>query len=485
MKTKLKILLVASEVAPFSKTGGLADVCGSLPLALNKLDCDVRIVTPKYKMVDEKKHPLINIDKDVTVRIGDAHQTAAVLSTKIKGVVPVYFIANHHYYDRQGLYGSPTDFSDNLERFAFFCRATLELIKSMDFRPDVIHLHDWQTALIPIYLKTIYLDDPFFKGIGTIFTVHNLGYQGIFGKKGLSLIGLSDDLFATDKLEFWGEINLLKGGLIYSDILTTVSKGYSKEIQTTEYGCGLDGILKERTKSLYGIINGLDYEEWNPATDMEIAMAYDANTISRKAKNKKSLQSENNLIVNDDIPVIGMVTRLADQKGLDILSNIIEKIMGMDIQFILLGTGDERYHDLFRKLGQNFPNNASIHLTFDPKMAKLIYAGSDMFLMPSLYEPCGLGQLISLRYGTVPIVRNTGGLADTIIDFDSDPLKGNGFVFKEYSSEELLTTINRAIAQYIDKNQWRKLQINGMKSDFSWEHSAKEYIQLYEKCMKG
>lgn len=482
MKTKLKVLLVSSEVEPFAKTGGLADVAGSLPLALNKLGIEVRVALPKHKMVNEKKYPLINIDKNVQVAIGETIQKGAILSTKIKGVVPVYLIENHHYFDRDGLYGTSSgDYHDNLERFTFFCRAVLELIKNIGFMPDVIHTHDWQTALIPVYLKTLYQDDPFYKGIATLQTIHNLGYQGIFNKKELSLTGLSEEAFSPDKLEFWGEINLLKGGLVYADLLNTVSKGYSEEIQTPEYGCGLDGLLKERKKSLYGIVNGLDYEEWNPATDMDITMAYDANTLERKAKNKKSLQIESHLTSDPDCPVIGMVGRLADQKGLDILAEIIEEMMSLDLQLVVLGSGDERYHDLFKKIGHSFPDKAAIKIGFDAKMAKLIYAGSDMFLMPSRYEPCGLGQLISLRYGTIPIVRSTGGLTDTIVDFQTDPIKGNGFVFKKYDSAELIAVIKRALNQYQDKAQWKRLQINGMNADFSWDNSAREYLQLYEK----
>jgi starch synthase len=486
MKPKLKILMVSSEVVPFAKTGGLADVVGSLPLALSKFDCEVRIVLPKYKMVNESGFSLLNIDKEVSFKVGDTVQTAKILSTKVAGIVTVYFLEHDEYYNRDGLYGSTEegDYKDNLSRFLFFCRGTLELLKKIEYKPQIIHCHDWQTGLIPVYLKTLYQNDAFFEGVKTLFTIHNLAYQGVFPKEEFYLTGLDDDIFTPDKLEFWGKINLMKGGLIYADILSTVSNGYAQEILTPEYGCGLEGVLKERKNKLYGVINGLDYKEWDPTMDKELTMAYDINTIERKVKNKKALQQENNLPVDNDIPLIGMVTRLAEQKGLDILDEIIDKLMKLNIQFVLLGTGEERYHIRMEQLNEKFPDKASIHLTFDTELAKKIYAGADMFLMPSKYEPCGLGQLISLRYGTVPIVRATGGLKDTIINFDPERKIGNGFVFEEYNSQALLSTIKRAVDVFCnDKETWKRLILNGMSADFSWEHSAKEYIKLYETAL--
>jgi len=485
MKPKLKVLMVASEVVPFAKTGGLADVVGSLSLALSKLDCEVRIVLPKYKMVNESGVKLLNIDKKVNFKVGDTMQKAKILSTKVAGVVTVYFLEHSEYYDRDGLYGTTEegykDYKDNLARFSFFCGATLELLKEIDYKPQIIHCHDWQTGLIPIYLKTLYRDVPFFEGIKTLFTIHNLAYQGIFPKEELYLTGLDEDIFTPDKLEFWDKINIMKGALVYADILNTVSKEYAKEILTSEYGCGLENVLKQKKDKLYGVINGLDYEEWNPTMDKEITMAYDINTIERKGKNKKALQQENNLPVDNEIPLIGMITRLAPQKGLDILDEIIDELMELNIQFVLLGTGEMKYHTKMEQIKKKFPTKAGIHLTFDPYLAKRIYAGADMFLMPSQYEPCGLGQLISLRYGTVPIVRATGGLKDTIINFDPERKIGNGFVFNEYNSQALLSTIKQAVEVFCnDKESWKRLMLNGMSADFSWNHSAKEYIKLYE-----
>jgi len=485
MKPKLKVLMVASEVVPFAKTGGLADVVGSLPLALSKLDCEVRIVLPKYKMVDAGEFNLLNIDKEVSFEVGETIQKAKIFSTKIAGVVSVYFIEHSEYYGRDGLYGTAEgDYQDNLARFSFFSRGTLELLKKIEYKPQVIHCHDWQTGLIPVYLKTLYQDDPFFEGVKTIFTVHNLAYQGVFPKEEFYITGLDEELFTPDKLEFWDKINIMKGGLIYADMLTTVSNGYREEILTPEYGCGLEGVLKERKDRLFGIINGLDYKEWDTSMDKEITMAYDVNTIERKVKNKKTLQQENKLPVETNIPVIGMITRLAAQKGLDILEEILNELMELEIQFVLLGTGEIKYHLKMEQIKEKFPAKASIHLTFDPQLSKRIYAGADIFLMPSKYEPCGLGQLISLRYGTIPIVRATGGLKDTIVDFDPVRKIGNGFVFNDYSPEALLATIKRAVDVFChDKESWKRLILNGMSADFSWEHSAKEYVKLYEKVL--
>lgn len=486
MKPKLKVLMVSPEVVPFAKTGGLADVVGSLPLALSKLGCEVRIVLPKYKIVDECEVNLLDTDKEVNFKVGNTMQKARILSTKVAGVVTVYFLEHDEYYARDGLYGTTEggDYKDNLARFSFFCGGILELLKKIEYKPQIIHCHDWQTGLIPVYLKTLYQNDTFLEGIKTLFTIHNLAHQGVFPKVEFPLTGLDEEIFTPDKLEFWDKINFMKGALIYADILSTVSKGYVQEIVTTEYGCGLEGVLKERKDKLYGIINGLDYKEWDPSMDKGITMAYDVNTIERKVKNKKALQQENNLPVDSNIPLIGMITRLAAQKGLDILDEIIDELMELNIQLVLLGTGESKYHIRMEQIKEKFPTKASIHLTFDPELAKRIYAGADMFLMPSKYEPCGLGQLISLRYGTIPIVRATGGLKDTITNFDPKRRIGNGFVFNEYDSQSLLSTIKQAIDVFCnDKESWKRLMLNGMSADFSWEHSAKEYIKLYEEAL--
>ncbi|MEK6647018.1 MAG: glycogen synthase GlgA [Candidatus Firestonebacteria bacterium] len=487
MKGKLNILLVSSEVVPFSKTGGLADVAGALPKALFSLGlADVRVITPKYKTVDEDKFGLKEIGK-ISVPISDKIETGKVkFSVFPKVGVPVYFIENDKYYMRDELYRTKNgDYPDNAERFIFFSRGVLEAMKLIDWVPDVIHCNDWQTGLIPAYLKTIYKDDKFYKKTATVFTIHNLAYQGLYSKEMYSLTGLPEELFSPSGIEFWGSMNLMKSGLVYSDVISTVSETYAQEIQTTdEFGRGLEGVLRDKKNDLYGIVNGIDYEEWSPETDEYIAINYDLVNIRKKKRNKDALLSINELPVLKDFPLIGLISRLDDQKGFDILSEVMDELMDMDIQFVLLGTGDKKYHELFEGLESKYPEKLSVNLVFNNKIAHQIYAGSDIFLMPSKFEPCGLGQLISFRYGTVPVVRATGGLADTVEDFDLKSGKGTGFVFKEYSSGALLATLKRAIDIYHNRKAWAKLVISAMTADFSWENSAKKYIDLYEKALE-
>lgn len=453
----LKVLMASSEVVPFSKTGGLADVVGSLPLALHKLGVDIRVVTPRYKSVKIYGN-----------------------EGRLNNDVPVYFIEHEGYFMRDNLYGEMgVDYPDNLDRFAFYSRRTLEILKDIDIKPDIIHCNDWQTALIPVYLKTIFKDDRFYKDIKTAFTVHNIGYQGIFSKEEFPKAGLPWELFSINGLEYYDKVNLLKGGLIFSDVITTVSPTYAKEIQTREFGFGLDGVLAQRKDALYGIINGVDYQEWNPSKDAQLKHHFSATKIDGKYKEKKALQKEAGLKEDTQIPLIGMISRLADQKGLDLIAKIIEPLLNLDVQFVLLGTGEEKYHILFERIKKKFSKKTSVNLRFDAMLAKLIYAGSDMFLMPSRYEPCGLGQLIALRYGTIPIVRKTGGLADTIVDYEPKTNRGCGFVFERYDANELLNAIKRALVFYKDKDIWRKLVLRAMRCDYSWEASAKKYIELY------
>ena len=455
----LKIVFLSSEVNPFAKTGGLADVAASLPVALEKLGQQVIVIMPKYRGM-----------KGRSARLGKN--------------VNVYFIENDKYYDREGLYGDKAgDYKDNIERFTFYCNGALALLKEIGFSPDIIHCNDWQTALVPIYLKTKLGGDPFFKGTKTVFTIHNLAYQGLFPKEEFSKTGLDESLFSMKGLEFYGKISLMKGGIIYSDKLTTVSSAYSREIQTEEYGCGLEGVLRERKKDLTGILNGLDYDLWDPSRDEKIVRAFDPENIEGKDENKRALRSEMGLEDNPKAPLIGIISRLADQKGFDILAEAIDEICGMDLQIILLGAGDIHYHTLFEKIKGRHPANTSINLKFDALLAQKIYASSDMFLMPSRYEPCGLGQLISFKYGTIPIVRKTGGLADTVIDYNEDEERGNGFVFEEYSSGKLLDAIKRALGLYHDKALWLVLAKRVMALDFSWERSAAAYLNLYRKAV--
>lgn len=476
MTKKLNILLAAAEVTPFAKTGGLADVAGSLPKALFQMGHDVRIVMPKYKQITVGDYLL-----DYPVEINHHLETGIVRETKLKGKdyeIPVYLIDNYKYFHRDGIYC----LGDDAERYNFFCKAVLGMLPRIDFRPDVIHCNDWQCGLIPLSLATKNDEDPFYRQIATVFTIHNLQYQGTFPKQILRVVGLGDEFFTPDRLEFYGEVNFMKAGIIYADIINTVSEKYALEIQTPDFGERLDGLLRQRAHDLYGIVNGLDYEEYNPATDPRIYTNYSIDTIDLKYKNKTGLQKEMGLTPGN-APLIGIITRLVDQKGLDLISAVFDQIMSLGVQFVLLGSGEDYYQKLFLELKLRYPQQASINLGFNVELAQKIYAGADMFLMPSRFEPCGLGQLIALRYGTIPIVRAVGGLADTIQDYNEDQAKGNGFSFKPYKETVLLETIKRAQHLYEQPDKWRRLMVTAMKSDYSWGKSAQEYVQLYEKAI--
>lgn len=458
-KKSLKVLFVTSEISPFSKTGGLADVAGSLPIALSKLGVDVRVATPRYKSISVTDN-----------------------RAELDGKVPVYFIDKPEYFLRNNLYGDLTgDYADNLDRFVYFSNRTLELLKETGFKADIIHCNDWQTALIPVYLKDKFAKDPFYGKMRTVFTIHNIAYQGIFSKDEFYKTGLSWDYFTMHKLEFYDMLNLLKAGIVYSDIITTVSPTYAREITTPELGYGLEGALTERKDFLFGIINGIDYNHWNPSRDKELINHFSEARMKGKHENKLSLQKECGLEEREGVFLIAMISRLADQKGMDLIANIIRPLLKLDLQFVLLGTGDERYHLLFKDIGKKHKRRVSVNLKFDPMLAKRIYAGSDVFLMPSRYEPCGLGQIISLRYGTIPIVRKTGGLADTITEYNPELCRGNGFLFERYNAEELFGAVSRAFKIYGRKELWKKLVINAMRCDFSWKASAKRYLDLYKK----
>ncbi|MFH1459947.1 MAG: glycogen synthase GlgA [Candidatus Omnitrophota bacterium] len=469
----MKLLFCSSEVVPFAKTGGLADVAGTLPMALAVLGIKVQIIMPYYRKikVDIKKFNLVERGKNIYYK-------------ELGKNLDIFFIGHKEYFDRDGLYqDNGVDYPDNLDRFSYYCQAVLQLIKKTKFKPDIIHCNDWQTGLIPVYLKTLLKKDPFYKKIKTVFTIHNLGYQGLFWREEMEKTGLPKELFSVGGLEFYGKINLLKAGLIFSDKITTVSSTYAQEIQTAEFGCGLEGVLKTRKKDIQGILNGINYEEWNPCKNKSLVRNYGVDDIEGKYENKIDLQKLGGLKTDKEIPLIGIITRLADQKGLDILANVIDEIVQMPVQFILLGTGDSRYHVLFDNISKKY-KNTSIHLTFDAVLAYKIYAGSDIFLMPSFYEPCGLGQLISLNFGTIPLVRKTGGLADTINDFNPFTNQGNGFVFSRYESGALLECLKRALCVYNNKSVWGDLIKRAMECKFSWDESAKEYQSLYKKLVK-
>jgi starch synthase len=480
MTKKLKILFVSPEVVPFAKTGGLADVAGTLPGALAALGHDVRTILPFYQVVKKGGYVCKELVSPLPAPLPWDAGTAKIFALQKPNNVPIYFLENDHYFDREYLYGSPQgDYPDNAERFIFFCRVVLEFLKTIDFRPDVIHCHDWQTALIPVYLKTIFRGDPFFGHTLSFYTIHNLAYQGIFLPETFSLTGLPPELFSLQGLEYWDKINLMKGGIIFSDIISTVSSKYSQEIRTPEYGYGLEGVLQDRSEDLYGIINGVDYDEWHPARDRFIIANYDRKKTSRKEKCRKDLIALSGMKINKKMPLLAMISRLADQKGFDLLAQAMDQIMDLELGFVLLGTGEEKYHDLFQEIGKRFPDRASIRLEFNNALAHKIEAGADFFLMPSRYEPCGLNQIYSMKYGTIPIVRATGGLDDTVEDFDPVTGCGTGFKFTEYAVEPMVNKIREAISIYKDKKLWRKIMDNAMAQDFSWENSAKRYQELY------
>ena len=459
---RLKVLVVSSEVAPFAKTGGLADVCGSLPLALESLGVDVRVIMPRYASV--------KCDGDYTV-----------IGKNIK----VYFVTNDYYFKRQELYGDKFgDYKDNLDRFAFFSKEALERCRQEGFKPDVIHCNDWQSALVPVYLNTLYKYDPLFAETKTLFTIHNLAYQGLFSKEEFYKIGLDWALFNINYFEFYDKMNLMKAGIAYSDAISTVSPTYAKEILTKEFGCGLEGVLATRKRSLYGILNGIDTEAWDPKTDKKIYKNYSAKKIVDKYANKELFQKEMGLKADSSVPLIGMVARLVDQKGADLIADIIDGLLNLKVQFALLATGENRYHILFEKIAKKYSHNTSINLKFDAVLAQKIYAASDLFLIPSKYEPCGLGQMISFRYGAIPVVRQTGGLKDTVEEYDVKTGRGNGFTFTEYESKAFFAAIKKALSVYNNNESWTALARRVMNLDYSWKSSAKEYVKLYNGIEK-
>lgn len=476
----MRITFAASECVPFSKTGGLADVVGALPKALSALGHEVSVLLPRYKQTKlTQSHPVI---PSITIPFDDRYRFCSVLDGGTHSGVRFYFIEYPAFFDREALYGtSAGDYPDNAERFALYSRAVLEASKILG-APDVFHCHDWQSALVPILLRSLYAGDPALRHASTVFTIHNMGYQGVFPPDTLPLLSLPWDLFTMDKLEFYGKVNFLKGALVTSDYITTVSRKYSQEIQTPEYGFGLEGVLRERASTVSGILNGVDYNEWSPETDKFIAAHYSPENLAGKAECKKDLLKEFGIAAADPkLPVIGIVSRFAAQKGFDLIAQVADRLARENMIVVALGAGDKEYEELFRRLQQQFPQKFAAKVAYDNAIAHKIEAGSDMFLMPSKYEPCGLNQIYSLKYGTVPVVRATGGLDDTIESFDARSGKGTGFKFSDYSGEALLQTIRGALAAFADPVSWQKLMRNGMTKDFSWNASAREYVRIYEK----
>ena len=478
----MRILFIASEGLPFSKTGGLADVVEALPKALVAQGHDVAVVLPRYRNTQVKNIVI----KSLTIPMGTALRFPAIANGGRHCGVQYFFVDDREYFDREQLYGvAGRDYPDNAERFAEFARAAIELAKQL-WLPDVIHCHDWQSALVPVLLRTAYTPDPQLSAIPVVFTIHNMGYHGLFARDVLAGIGLPDSLFRIDALEFFGHVNYLKGGLLFSDYLTTVSRKYAQEIQTTEYGHGLDGVVRTRADHLIGILNGVDYAVWNPEVDPLIAARYSAGEMSGKELCKRDLLGAFQLPEeNMARPLLGIVSRFADQKGFDLLAQVADAIMEEDLAIVALGSGEAKHERMFRELAQQFPRRLGLKIAYDNTLAHKIEAGADIFLMPSRYEPCGLNQIYSLRYGTVPVVRATGGLDDTIEPFDPTSGRGTGFKFSEYTGPALLAALQEALAAYGDKTAWRRLQANGMAKDFSWNASALEYGRLYDLARKG
>jgi starch synthase len=490
---QLKICYVSSEVVPFAKTGGLADVAGALPVALKEMGHDVRLMMPNYKSINERKFVLREVIRlrEVKVEINQQFRMANGKTAFLpNSKVHVYFLSIPEYFDRKDLYvdsRTKKDFSDNPERFAFFSMSVLNTLKLLYWQPDIIHCNEWQTALIPFYLKTHFKDDPFFKNTKAVLSLHNLAYQGIFPSEKSSHIGIPNEFYSPKaEFEFYGKLNLLKGGILFADVLNTVSEQYAEEItSSSDYGFGLEKVLAGRKKDLYGIINGADYSIWSPDADENIPVQYDSRSLNRKRENKEALCEKCGLKFDPEIPLVGIISRLVDQKGFDLISEAFDKLMKLNIQLVLLGEGDPKYHERFKKLAKKYSKRLSVTLKFDNALAHLIEAGSDIFLMPSKFEPCGLNQIFSLRYGTVPVVRETGGLKDTISNYNAKAGKGNGFTFKKYNSKEMLEAMKAAVDVFKDKKTWSKIQKNGMRADFSWDASAKKYLKLYEKALKA
>ena len=490
MKTRLRILFLSPEVSPFAKTGGLADVTSSLPKALFEMGHDVRVIMPKYGPISERKYILREVIrlKKIPVKMGDVeHVTCAKSAFIPDSKVQVYFLDYKPYFNRPDLYvDSKTgkDFPDNAERFMLFCRAVLETTKLLHWQPQIIHCNDWQTAMISWLLKNEYADDPFFDNTYSLLSIHNLAYQGSFDPKIVDKIGLPTDDKRQQEYQIYDRVNYLKTGLVTADAITAVSPTYVKEIQgDNEFGAGLQDVLLARKKDIYGILNGVDYSVWSPENDQYLEHHYSVADTSGKIENKKLLAQKSNLQFDDHVPLIGMISRLVDQKGFDLVADVLDKIVALNAQLVILGTGEEKYHSIFKKAAQKYPGRIAVFLKFDEELAHLIEAGSDLFLMPSRFEPCGLNQMYSLKYGTVPVVRKTGGLADTIVDFIKHPEKGNGFVFEAYESNELLSALQNALKTFQDQKIWKKIQKRGMKADFSWKSSAENYVKVYQKLV--
>jgi len=476
----LKILILAAEVVPFAKVGGLADVVGALPKALYELGHDVRVAMPRYGQINPERFELTTVLDSLTVSMSSFQEQVSVRQGSIGDEIPLYLIDAPRYFDRENIYG----YTDDGERFILFCRAALESMRALGWSPDIIHCNDWQTGIVPNWMHTVYRDDPFFANTATVYTIHNLAYQGIFGYRILEVAGVAAGGFLYPQIvELANVVDIMGRGILFADAITTVSERYAQEILTPTFGEKLDQLLRSRRERLFGILNGIDYQEMNPATDRYIHTQFDQETLEKRAENKRALQERAHLPVKPDAPLIAMISRLADQKGFDLIAQIIQPLLAQGVQLVVLGIGDQHYHEIFQNLAARYPDQVAIFLTFNTVLAQSIYAGSDMFLMPSRFEPCGLGQLIAMRYGSVPIVRSVGGLADTVQEYDPHTGEGNGFTFTNYDPWELFAAIVRALELYRFKDIWRTLQRRGMAANHSWQASAIRYIEVYRNAI--
>ncbi len=477
----MKVLFALSECVPFVKSGGLADVAGALPKQLKKLGVEVRVILPYYSLISEKLRSQCELQKVIYVSLGWRNQYCGIFQTEHDGIT-YYLLDNEYYFKRDSLYGH----YDDGERFSFFSKAVLECIPHLDFIPDVIHCHDWHTAMVNFLLNAHYRHNPVYANMKTAFTIHNLQFQGVFPREVMhDLLGLGDEYFTSEQLEFYGNINFMKGGIIASDVITAVSPTYKEEIQYPYFGENLDGLLRKYNYKLHGIVNGIDDAFYNPRTDSEIAVCYDENTLELKQQNKFALQRYFGLPEKADAPIIAMVTRLTKQKGLDLVRHVFHEIMQEDIQFIVLGSGDKQYEDFFLEMAYHYPEKVKVYIGFNEALAHQVYAGADLFLMPSQFEPCGLGQLIALQYGALPIVRETGGLNDTVQSYNEETGEGNGFSFSNFNAHDMLNTIRRAVHFYHRPDIWNTLVKRAMIQDYSWLQSAKQYKELYEQLVAG
>ena len=485
MPGSLRIVIVASEVVPFAKTGGLADVTGALPKALATLGHQVSVIMPRYPMVESAVRSMERVHEGITVPMGPRTEQAVIWGARLAPKIPVYFVEHQGFFGREALYTvADGDYPDNAQRFTFFVKAALAACRALDLQPDVLHCHDWQAALIPAYLKTTLQHDAAFAPVASLLTIHNIAYQGLFPPDIMEFLDLPPQAYSPDGIEFYGQVNFLKAGIVYADLINTVSRRYSQEIQTPEFGCGLDGILRYRAPDVSGILNGIDDREWDPATDKLIAARYRPTDLSGKQTCKRDLLEAFGLPLDlMSIPLIGMISRLVDQKGLDLVESAIHRMLALDLGLVVLGTGEARYEAFLRDIGERYPAKVGVRIGFDNTLAHKIEAGSDIFLMPSQFEPCGLNQMYSLKYGTIPVVHATGGLDDTIEPYDPARDAGNGFKFDDYEAAALLATLQQALAAYRDGAAWERLMRRGMQADFSWAKSAHEYVALYTKAL--